>query len=186
MNLSLLIGLLIACVFMLFIERSGVRTTLQLTFKGDLKREGQWLAQYGQAVCTLAAMALIWTLDDQARPGQLLVLGLGLATASICSFSLKRMLGRVRPNRENAGRFLGPSLGHQNWRESFPSSHSACAVAFSVALAHYYPHGAVVFWPLALLVALLRYALDAHWPSDILGGIALGYAVGWLMIQTMG
>lgn len=171
---------------MLFIERSGVRTTLQLTFKGDLKRESQWLAQYGQAVCTLVAIALIWWLDAQAKPGQVLALVLGLITASIVSFTLKRTLGRVRPNRENAGRFLGPSLGHQNWRESFPSSHSACAVSFTVVLSYYYPQGMPVFWTMALIVAVLRYALDAHWPSDVLGGIALGYAVGWLMIRAVG
>lgn len=186
MNLSLLIGLVIACVFMLFIERSGVRTTLQLTFKGDLKRESQWLAQYGQAICTIVAMALIWELDDRATGRQLIALMAGLVMASISAFSLKRLLGRVRPNRENAGRFLGPSLGHQNWRESFPSSHSACAVSFAVILSYYYPHGATVFWAMALIVVVLRYALDAHWPSDILGGIALGYSVGWLMIRTVG
>jgi len=171
---------------MLLIERSGMPTTLKLTFKGDLKRETQWLAQYGQAVCTIAAMALIWRLDEQASLRRLVPLALGLLTASICAFLLKRLLGRVRPNREHAGRFLGPSLGHQNWRESFPSSHSACAMSFAVILSDYYPHGAVVFWGLALMVALLRYALDAHWPSDVLGGIALGYSVGWLMIRTVG
>ena len=28
----------------------GLKTTLALSFKGDLKRESRWLAQYGQAI----------------------------------------------------------------------------------------------------------------------------------------
>lgn len=185
MNVSLLIGLLAACGVMLLVERSGVRTTLQLAFKGDIKRESQWLAQYGQAICTIIAMALIWDLDQNATVRQLVVILLGLVVASVSAFILKRLLGRVRPNREHAGRFLGPSLGHQNWRESFPSSHSACAVVFAVILSSYYPHGATVFWSLALIVALLRYALDAHWPSDVLAGIALGYGLGCALIKYL-
>jgi membrane-associated phospholipid phosphatase len=39
-----------------------------------------------------------------------------------------------------------------------------------------YPPAAVTFWVLALICAVLRYLLDAHWPSDVMGGLALGYA----------
>jgi membrane-associated phospholipid phosphatase len=41
-----------------------------------------------------------------------------------------------------------------------------------------YPHAAVTFWALALVCAVLRYVMDAHWPSDVLGGIAVGYLAG--------
>ena len=89
---------------------------------------------------------------------------------------------RVRPGRENAGKFLGPSLKHANYRESFPSSHSACAVALTVALAYLYPQGVITFWALALICAGLRYVLDAHWPSDVLAGVAVGYGLAHLTI----
>ena len=49
----------------------------------------------------------------------------------------------------------------------------------TVILSTLYPDGAIVFWSLAILCAALRYALDAHWPSDVLGGIALGYGVAY-------
>ena len=52
-------------------------------------------------------------------------------------------------------------------------------MALSVVLAAYYPNGAVTFWALALLCAGLRYVLDAHWPSDVAGGIAVGYVVAY-------
>jgi membrane-associated phospholipid phosphatase len=43
-------------------------------------------------------------------------------------------------------------------------------------LAHFYPPAAPTFWSLAISCAVLRYVLDAHWPSDVLGGITVGYA----------
>ncbi len=185
MNLVFLISLLIACAVMMIVERLGVPTTLQLSFKGDVKRETQWLAQYGQAVCTAAAAALVWQLDVPHR-SFVLPLVLAVTAASVGSFLIKRLLGRVRPNREHAGKFLGFTFKHENYRESFPSSHSACAVALTVALVHLYPQAAATFWTLALLTAALRYVLDAHWPSDVLGGIAVGYAACWFVLRGFG
>ena len=41
-SLPLLIGLIVACIVMMVLEGRGVRTTLALTFKGDVKRESRW------------------------------------------------------------------------------------------------------------------------------------------------
>lgn len=185
MSLGLLIGLVAACVVMLLIERSGIPTTLQLKFKGDIKRESQWLSQYGQFVATVVAVVLIFDLDEVNRMRAVPV-AVAVGGTSFSVFVLKRLFGRVRPNRERAGQFLGPSLRHDNYRESFPSSHSACAVALTVMLTHYYPHGTATFWGLAITTASLRYILDAHWPSDILAGIALGYGIAWGVISSIG
>ena len=99
---------------------------------------------------------------------------------------VKRLTGRVRPNRDLAGKFLGPTWKHANARESFPSSHSANAVAMSAVLAMCYPAAAPTFWTLAIACACLRYVLDAHWPSDVLGGIALGYLAAVLSVKFFG
>ncbi len=183
--ISIVIGLLCISAVLIFLERKGLPTTLELSFKGDVKRETRFLAQYGQTVCTVLAALLIWKLD----PGRfreidkallVAVLGVGLF-ATI----LKRLLGRARPRRENAGKFLGPSFGHANFRESFPSSHSASAVAFATVLSAAYPQAAGIFWVLAIICALLRYVMDAHWPSDVLAGIALGYFAGFLAVRFL-
>ena len=176
MNYPVLGALVIACIILMWLERRGLRTTLALKFKGDVKRESRWAAQYGQAACNVAVFFLIWQLDPHRRPAAIALALAGLAV-SILSMVLKRLLGRVRPGRPDAGRFLGPTWRHANFRESFPSSHSANAVALTVFLAYLYPPGAVVFWVLAVLCAGLRYLLDAHWPSDVLGGIAFGYVL---------
>jgi hypothetical protein len=138
MNWLLLIILLLACALMMVLEWRGVPTTLQLSFKGDVKRETAFLAQWGQSMATPLAALVVWQLDPTRRRDAVFLI-IGVLIASVACFVLKRLLGRVRPNRENAGKFLGPSLKHANYRESFPSSHSACAIALSTFLAYLYP-----------------------------------------------
>jgi membrane-associated phospholipid phosphatase len=168
---------LAAAAASMVIERLGVRTTLRLGFKGDVKRESRFLAQYGQFVCAALVAILVWQLDpNRDRKGRVVPTVVAVVLASIAAMICKRLSGRVRPGHTMAGRFLGPAWGHANYRESFPSSHSACAVALSAGLSWMYPAAAVTFWTLAMICAALRYLLDAHWPSDVLGGIALGYA----------
>lgn len=178
MNLTLLGGLVALCVVLMVLEGRGLKTTLKLNMKGDVKRETRWIAQYGQLACTVVAALLVFQLDPRPQRGRIALIVVGtVAAASVAAMLVKRLCSRVRPGHENAGRFLGPSLKHANYKESFPSSHSASAVALSVTLATLYPNAAATFWVLALLCAGLRYVLDAHWPSDVVGGIALGYAV---------
>lgn len=173
----------------LLVERAGARMTLNLSFRGDLKRETRWLAQYGQAACALVAAGLIWSLDPRtARHGlspAVMLLAAVFGTAAAC-IAVKKLVGRVRPRCAEAGQFLGPNLEHANYRESFPSSHSACAVAMTVVLCSLYPPAAALFWLLAVTCAGLRYMTDAHWPSDVLAGMALGYGGGMLALHLLG
>jgi membrane-associated phospholipid phosphatase len=181
----LVLSLAVLCAVLMAMERRGLKTTLALTFKGDIKRESRWLAQYGQFVCTAVAAALVWELD-RAHRGVIVPVIVAVAMATAVATGIKRLVSRVRPGRENAGRFLGPSWSHANYRESFPSSHSASAVALSFMLARLYPAAAPTFWALALTCAVLRYLLDAHWPSDVLGGIALGYGAAEITFWAFG
>jgi undecaprenyl-diphosphatase len=163
---------------MMVLERRGVRTTLTLSFKGDVKRETRFLAQYGQLVCTFFTALLIWQIDVKRWFPICSALWSAVIGVTIVATIVKRILGRARPRSEHAGKFLGPSLKHANYRESFPSSHSASAMAYSTVLATAYPHAAITFYALGLTCAVLRYVMDAHWPSDVLAGIALGFLGG--------
>ena len=176
MNVVLIVVLLVACGVLMLVERTGVRTTLDLHFKGDVKRETRWLAQYGQATCTPVACLLVWDLDP-AGLRRAVPVAVAVTATAIVVMILKRLIGRVRPGREDAGKFLGPTFRHANYRESFPSNHTACAVALSATLAHLYPQATYTFWGLAAVCAALRYVLDAHWPSDIVAGALVGYLV---------
>src|SRR3954471_20069461 len=180
----LLLGVLLGiCALLMIFERLGLPTTLQLQFKGDVKRETRWLAQYGQAVSAIVAAAIVWQLDRRDQPARSLSILFASVGAALVGMIVKRLLGRVRPGREHAGRFLGPTWKHANFRESFPSNHTASAVAMSAVLAHLYHPAAITFWTLAIMCAMLRYVLDAHWPSDVVGGVALGYVAAVLSMQ---
>jgi undecaprenyl-diphosphatase len=180
MSVTLLFILLgVTAVLLIFEHMAGhPPLSLDLKLKGDIKRESWWLQQYGQAVCTAVAALLVWELDpvDSGNKAVTLLLSV-LLTAVVCGI-LKRLFGRVRPLHENAGRFLGPSLQvRSSHRESFPSSHTASAVALTTALAAIYPQAIGTWWLLAIGCAVLRYILDAHWPSDVIAGAATGYGV---------
>ncbi|MFT3788905.1 MAG: phosphatase PAP2 family protein [Tepidisphaeraceae bacterium] len=179
------VGILAAfCVVMLLLEQRGLRTTLQLKVKGDIKRETAAWAQYGQSFVTPVAAWLVWCREPRDWRLPLLVIVPVLMT-SVSVMLMKRTFGRMRPNRENAGRFTGLSFRHDNSRESFPSSHSACAFALTICLSQLWPPGLVVFWVLAIGTATLRYLLDAHFPSDVLGGCAIGSVIGFYGYELM-
>ena len=167
----------------LTLELRGVRTTLRLHFRGDLARETAFLAQYGQAVCTFIAAWFVATVNYDALGARgawraFALVCLPVIVTSLACMILKRICGRRRPNRERAGAFTGFGWRHDSARESFPSSHSAGAMALTVALMHAWPHAAVIFWTLSVIVAVLRYLLDAHFPSDVLAGSLLGVLIG--------
>ena len=90
--------------------------------------------------------------------------------------TIKDLLDRVRPTIDPAAGTLGPS---------FPSGHSAGAAACFAALAlvlgrgrsrrtHAWLAGGAAF--LAVAVATSRVLLGVHWLSDVIGGLALGWA----------
>ncbi|HEX8324587.1 MAG TPA: phosphatase PAP2 family protein [Tepidisphaeraceae bacterium] len=187
MNYWLLTSLFVASAIMIVLERRGVPVVLQLSFKGDIKRESLWLQQWGQLVATVIAVAIIYSFErTPVGLHKAAAVGATVASASVVCYALKRLFGRVRPNREFAGQFLGPARAHANWRESFPSSHSACAFALSIALSILYPPVFGVLIVLAFCTALLRYLMDAHWPADVLAGIGCGYAMGYGMMAAFG
>lgn len=182
----LVAAMIVLAALMMAIERAGLPVVLNLSFKGDIKRENRWFAQYGQAACTFVAAMIVCRLDTDRWP-LAVPLSLSPLVAGLSSVGLKRLLGRVRPGHPGAGRFLGVSLEPANWRESFPSSHTASAAALTVGLCYLYPTLAPVVWPLAVFCGLLRYLMDAHWPSDVLAGLAYGATVTpivWITFTT--
>ncbi len=56
---------------------------------------------------------------------------------------------------------------------SFPSGHSATAVAFAIGLTQVYPRGKWIFASLAVLACFQRLESSAHFLSDIMGGIVI-------------
>jgi undecaprenyl-diphosphatase len=58
---------------------------------------------------------------------------------------------------------------------SFPSGHTAAAFVMVFAIFHFYPIFFGIMLLIACLIALSRVYLGLHYPTDIFGGIFLGY-----------
>ncbi len=98
----------------------------------------------------------------------------------IFSTAIKQIVDRARPAFSPAAATLGPA---------FPSGHSATAAAFYAAAALILGRGRPRFTRallngtavgIAVGVAASRVLLDVHWLTDVIGGLALGWA--WFVI----
>ena len=136
------------------------------------------VTQLGEAYL-VAAVAVVVALVELLRTRSrwvvpfliAVILGDKLLTAGI-----KEVVDRARPELEAVAATLGPS---------FPSGHSSTAAAswaaFALVAGRWWGRRS---WPplagaavgIAVAVALSRVFLDVHWLTDVLGGLALGWA----------
>ncbi|MDY6850490.1 MAG: phosphatase PAP2 family protein [Thermodesulfobacteriota bacterium] len=119
-----------------------------------------------------------------ARPG-LKAVGarafIALAASGLLTQVLKHLVGRPRPRLWSQGvSHFGPSL--TSGLDSFPSGHTATSMAAALVLSYYYPKSAPLFMFGAAFVGVARLIGGSHFPLDVLGGAALGLAVGWAVI----
>jgi undecaprenyl-diphosphatase len=66
---------------------------------------------------------------------------------------------------------------------SFPSNHAANAAAAATIATWAAPVISPFCILLALLIGISRVYLGQHWPTDVLGGWALGFVIGFVFIQ---
>jgi acid phosphatase family membrane protein YuiD len=104
---------------------------------------------------------------------------LAILLASSSAQTLNRVVARPRPS---AGHLPAhQALVHQPTTASFPSSHSAVAAAFTTAAGRRSPAIGLALAPLACTIAYARIRTRAHWPTDVLAGLALGAIAGELV-----
>ena len=98
--------------------------------------------------------------------------------ATLAKGVMKRQVDRRRPRSTAARKASKPHKGHSLAKEkqSFPSGHSAGAVAVASAFAAEYPEHAAPALGAAGAVALAQVPTAAHYPSDVIAGSAIGAA----------
>ena len=123
------------------------------------------------AVGVAAAAAGLW-----GRPRLASSLGVtGTAVWGGCKV-IKNWVGRGRPAEHIAHTTIRGAVAHGL---GFPSGHSAVAFALATIAARDVPPSVrPVLWAGAAIVATARVYVGAHFPLDVIGGAALGIAVG--------
>jgi membrane-associated phospholipid phosphatase len=128
---------------------------------------------------SIAALAIVLAIVETVRTRNrwiapfllIVVAGNGILTTTI-----KHLADRVRPTLNPIAETLGPS---------FPSGHSSWSAAFFAAAALVLARGrgrqarialAALAAALAVMIASTRVLLAVHWLSDVIAGLALGWA----------
>lgn len=132
------------------------------------------LNDHGEIWIVLAVVLLLFKKHRQSG----LSVGAGLLIdLVVCNLALKPLIGRVRPFLVNTAVEL---LVEAPSSASFPSGHTASSFAAAGAL---WAMGNPLWKPTVVAAALMaasRMYLYVHWPTDILGGIAVGWLCGVL------
>ena len=129
----------------------------------------------------LILSVLIISLYRKSKPLRMAFYKLAVVfiVAALISFALKNMIVRDRPfvtypdieKLSEAGSF------------SFPSGHTLETFAIVMAISIAFPKKKIII-PLlcwALLVGYSRMALGVHYPGDVIGGMIIGAAIGWMV-----
>jgi undecaprenyl-diphosphatase len=96
---------------------------------------------------------------------------------------VKRLIGRARPLVEGNDVWAYHPFAWQVDYASLPSGHATTAFSALVALGAIFPPARALLWIYALLIALSRVAVTAHYPSDVLAGAIVG-ALGALLVRN--
>jgi len=124
------------------------------------------------------------------RRGHVAVFANSLAWTFAATEWMKVIVRRKRPVLYTADG--AAAAGDPNSQRSFPSGHAS--VAFAAATTYLVmarreglPHrgrNAVLLYVGALGVSALRVSAGKHFPTDVLGGAALGAGIGWLVAKV--
>lgn len=94
--------------------------------------------------------------------------------------TLKRLIGRIRPSAR--GPFAFEPFSWRPDYASLPSGHTVGAFSILVALGFIFPRLRPLLWVYAIVVAVSRVVVSAHFPSDVIAGAAFG-ALGAVLVR---
>jgi membrane-associated phospholipid phosphatase len=114
-------------------------------------------------------------IDGRRRRSWAIAGALGPAAVGI-NFIVKVAVGRERPLIEEH-----PPLAPAPTKLSFPSAHATSSVAAATALGRVEPKARLPLGTLAALICVGRPYLGMHYPSDVIGGVVVGFALGALV-----
>jgi undecaprenyl-diphosphatase len=125
---------------------------------------------------TVAAIAAVFPRHRMAACRVVLSVGMAYLLADGV---VKPFVSRPRPFEVRADARL---IDQRPVNSSFPSGHSAAAAAGAFAASRLLPAAQIVWWVLAVAIAVSRVYVGAHWPSDAVFGLLIGIAAAWFAL----
>lgn len=169
------------------IERADIAAaeTLAAERKHPLVQAAGKLSEIGDQPPLFALGGFLTVAGLAAGSRRVMVAGLevlaaeGLATA--IKHVVKKNVRRSRPHvLLDEGEYRAEAATPpRKQEESFPSGHTAGAVAVAGVLSAIFPRAAVPLWLTAAGVALIQAPRGAHYPSDIAAGAVIGGLSAW-------
>ena len=153
----------------------------------DFGKSGWFLWPLGLLFLGLAALPPVLTPFSQRVLAALMVrvgfLFTAIALPGLFTTIVKRMIGRARPG---VGGSLDPFLFSPfKWEAAYagmPSGHATTAFAVLVAFGTLWPRARTALLIYALLIAVSRVVVNAHYPTDVFAGALVGIA-GAMMVR---
>lgn len=107
------------------------------------------------------------------------------ATATIVNVAVKPLSNRRRPDRAGQG---VPEARHipMPVSQSFPSGHTAAAVAFSTGVGQVLPPASIPLHLLAAVVGYSRVHTGVHYPGDVILGALIGGGIARVTVHILG
>lgn len=166
------------------IERADIAVVEETAYRRDqpvarIANALTWVADQPPLLTATAAIAVWGLLGGNrrlARGGGHMLASMLVATA--LKTVLKRVVTRTRPelllkDGVHEVSLDGPDEGP--W-QSFPSGHTAGAVAVARAVARHWPEAKAPAYAAAAAIGLLQLPRGAHYPTDVLAGAVVGVA----------
>ena len=180
------IGALVACAVGVAcqtwdLEISNLVHTIKIP--GDFRKALSLSESFGHASGGIVIFATLLWIDLKNRR-KILQAAFFTLICGLASNATKLVVPRYRPHSLNLSE-IEIASSWQTWGvpwtgswfeeqlRSFPSGHSATAVAFAIGLTQVYPRGKWIFASLATLACLQRLESSAHFLSDIMGGVVI-------------
>ena len=164
---------------------------------GDFRKAISLSETFGHSSGSIVIFATLLWIDVTNRP-KLWRAAFFTLICGIAANAAKLLSPRFRPHSLNRSEFEIASSWQTwgtpwtgSWFEeefrSFPSGHSATAVALAIGLTQVYPRGKWIFASLAAAACLQRLQSNAHFLSDIMGGIMITLVISlwyWIVPST--
>lgn len=108
-----------------------------------------------------------------------------LAASGLLAQALKHLIGRARPRfLDTEGALFFKAFAMKASYASFPSGHATTMFAMATALGLLWPRWRLEWFALAVLIAISRVVVRAHYPADVFAGAVVGMASAYVMARA--